>query len=192
MTPKQQRFVDEYLIDLNATQAAKRAGYSRDTAGSQGHDLLKNPEIANAISEAQKSLSARTQITQEMVLAELARIGFVDIRKAVNWYSQTGVAAIDDADLEAQVDAGDLRFAVANQVELVSSKDIDDDTAAAISEVSMSDKGSIKIKFHDKQAALVNIGRHLGMFKDKVEVSGEIDLASTIAEARTRAAKGGE
>ncbi len=71
MTPKQQRFVHEYLIDLNATQAATRAGYSKRTAGQQGERLLKNVEIAAAVQAAMDARSARTEITADYVLATI-------------------------------------------------------------------------------------------------------------------------
>lgn len=68
MTPKQVRFVEEYLIDLNATQAALRAGYSEKTAHKQGSQLLGKTSIAAAISAAQANRSERTEITQDYVL----------------------------------------------------------------------------------------------------------------------------
>ena len=74
MTPKQQCFVDEYLIDLNATQAAIRAGYSEKTASSQGERLLRNVEVAAAIAEAQGDRSERTKIDADWVLTELAKL----------------------------------------------------------------------------------------------------------------------
>lgn len=80
LTPKQARFVEEYLVDLNATQAAIRAGYSARTAGQTSFELLKKPEIQILISEAQKKRSKRTEITQDRVLQELAKLGFGDIR----------------------------------------------------------------------------------------------------------------
>ena len=71
LTPKQRRFVDEYMIDLNATQAAIRAGYSERSAASQGERLLRNDEIAAAVAEAQKDRAERTEVTQDRVLAML-------------------------------------------------------------------------------------------------------------------------
>ncbi|EFM88762.1 Terminase small subunit [Actinobacillus pleuropneumoniae] len=71
LTDKQQRFVEEYLIDLNATQAAIRAGYSADTAAVIGCENLTKPNIQFAISEAQKQRCQRTQITQDEVLNRL-------------------------------------------------------------------------------------------------------------------------
>jgi hypothetical protein len=73
MTPRQQRFVDEYLVDLNATQAAIRAGYSTHTAEQQGPRLLGNVEIAEAVQSAQAVRSARVHISQDDVLSGLHR-----------------------------------------------------------------------------------------------------------------------
>jgi len=67
----------------------------------------------------------------------------------------------------------DIKPMITNQVELVDSDQIDDDTAAAIAEISQTDKGGLKVKLHDKRAALVDIGRHLGLFKDRVELTGK-------------------
>lgn len=167
LTGKQQRFVEEYLIDLNVTQAAIRAGYSEKTAYSIGHELLKKPEIENAIQKAMDKRSERTGITQDQVLAELAKIGFQDIRKAVRW----GRSPIDDTSENADKNGLGIY-----PIELVPSEEIDDDTAAAVSEVSLTQNG-VKIKMHDKQAALVSMGRHLGMFKDKTEIDANLFIS---------------
>jgi len=71
VTPKQQRFVEEYLVDLNATQAAIRAGYSAKTAMSAGGRLLRNVVIAKAIAAAHVKLTERVGVTQEWVVARL-------------------------------------------------------------------------------------------------------------------------
>jgi phage terminase small subunit len=71
LTPKQQRFVDEYLIDLNATQAAIRAGYAQKAAYATGAENLKKPQIAAAIAAKQAVRSERTEVTQDMVVAGL-------------------------------------------------------------------------------------------------------------------------
>lgn len=164
LTPKQSRFVEEYLVDLNATQAAIRAGYSVRTAEQQGPRLLGNVGVAEAIRAAQAERSSRTAITQDMVLRELAKIGFADIRKAVNWRANvTGMVQEDD---------GTERLAVTNEVQLIDSDKLDDATAAAVAEISQTTQGGLRIKFHDKKSALDSIGRHLGMFKDKTELSG--------------------
>lgn len=81
LTPKQQRFVDEYLIDLNGTQAAIRAGYSASTAAEQAYDLLRKPQIVDSIAVARKAQQERTQITADKVVTELALIAFADARE---------------------------------------------------------------------------------------------------------------
>lgn len=161
LTAKQKCFVAEYLIDLNSTQAAIRAGYSLKTARSIGAENLTKPDISAALTEAMKKREERTEITQDRVLKELAKIGFADIRKAVKWGD--GIAVTDP-------ESGVVE--ISNGVALIGSEAIDDDTAASISEVSQTAQG-IKIKLHDKRAALVDIGRHLNMFTDKMEVTGK-------------------
>ncbi len=74
MTPKQEMFVREYLVDLNATQAAVRAGYSAETAYSQGQRLLKNVEIADAVQAAMDSRSEKTEISAEYVLTGIQEV----------------------------------------------------------------------------------------------------------------------
>lgn len=145
-------FVDEYLIDLNATQAAIRAGYSAKTAASQGERLLRDPDIKRAIAGRMKAREARTEITQDKVIRELARIGFSDIRKAVKW-GNTEVRPLD----------GDGSVLIPyHGLALISSDEIDDDTAAAIAEVSEGRNG-LKVKMHDKKSALLELVKHLGL-----------------------------
>lgn len=158
LTAKQERFVEEYPVDWNATKAAMRAGYSEKTAYSIGHENLGKPHIAEAIAARMTALSERAGITTERVLAELARIGFSDVRKLFD-------------------DDGRLRHVTM----------LDDDSAACISAIEVETKrvrrdgedkdaleaeGTLKIKLWDKKGALVDIGKHLGMFKDQVEHSG--------------------
>ncbi|KEY87818.1 terminase small subunit [Pseudomonas capeferrum] len=156
LTAKQQRFVDEYLIDLNATQAAIRAGYSKKTAQVQSARLLSNVMVSAAVAKGMESRSTRTGITQDMVLRELAKIGFSDIRKVVRW-GETMVRMVDGEEECAE------DMVPYHGLALVDSTEIDDDTAAAIAEVSQGRDG-LKVKLHDKKGALVDIGRHLGMF----------------------------
>lgn len=162
LTAKQARFVDEYMVDLNATQAAIRAGYSAKTAGDIGRQLLRKTPVAVAIAERQRAISERTGVTAERVIEELAKIGFSDIRKVVTW---------GDAVAITDPDTGDVT--IANGVALVAADDLDDGAAACIAEVSQAKDGALKVKLHDKRAALVDLGKHLGLFKDKVEVTGK-------------------
>ncbi|MGY2271036.1 MULTISPECIES: terminase small subunit [Pseudomonas] len=156
LTAKQQRFVDEYLIDLNATQAAIRAGYSKRTARQIADQNLSKLDIKAALEKRMQSRSARTEITQDMVLRELAKIGFSDIRKVVRW-GETQVRMVDGEEGEAE------DMVPYHGLALIDSTEVDDATAAAIAEVSQGRDG-LKVKLHDKKGALVDIGRHLGMF----------------------------
>ncbi len=149
MTPKQQRFAEEYLVDLNATQAAIRAGYSKTRACARGWKLLRQAEVAAAIEAEMSRRAARTAITADRVLIELARIAFADPRDCVTWGP--------------------------NGVEVKSSDELSSDAAGAVAEVSgtrTKSGGTTKIKMHDKIAALEKIGRHLGLFKDRLEMNG--------------------
>lgn len=170
LTPKQQRFVDEYLIDLNATQAAIRAGYSKKTAQEQASRLLSNVMVSDAVLAAKQARSERTEITQDMVLRELAKIGFSDIRKVARWGNTTVL-----------VDGDDEKEREYHGIALIDSSEIDDDTAAAIAEVSQG-KDGLKVKMYDKKAALVDIGKHIGMFTERVDhTSGGKPMPTTPA-----------
>lgn len=175
LTPKKARFVQEYLVDLNATQAATRTGFSAKTAYSQGQRLLKDVEVAKAIETAMEKRSQRTEITQDRVLRELAKIGFTDISAVVSWGSKEVAFGYDDDGKQlpaSQIgDAVMVHREVAPFVEAINSEDLPDEVRAAVSEVALT-KDGLKIKMHDKRAALETIGRHLGMFKDKIEHSG--------------------
>lgn len=164
LTPKQSRFVAEYLVDLNATQAAIRSGYSAKTAPEQASRLLSNVKVSDAVQAAMQARSQRTEITQDMVLCELAKIGFSDIRKVVRW-GATELRTTEGKDGETVTEPY-------HGLRLLAADEIDDDTAAAIAEVSEGRDG-LKVKFHDKKGALVDIGRHIGMFKDRVEHTGK-------------------
>lgn len=88
LTPKQERFVAEYLVDLNATAAAIRAGYKEKTASQIGHNLLQKPAIELAVQEAQAAREKRTKITGDQVVSELAKIAFA---KADDYYNDYGL-----------------------------------------------------------------------------------------------------
>ncbi|AZD93032.1 MULTISPECIES: terminase small subunit [Pseudomonas] len=176
LTAKQQRFVDEYLIDLNATQAAIRAGFSAKTARQAGNRLLTNVDIQQAIQAGMEARSGRVAITQDMVLRELAKIGFSDIRKVVRW----GETMVRMADAEDEGAEGMVPY---HGLALIDSTDVDDDTAAAIAEVSQGRDG-LKVKLHDKKGALVDIGRHLGMFSAPGHAELDAELKRLEVEKR--------
>lgn len=160
LTPRQRRFVEEYLVDLVATQAASRAGYSAKTAEQQGSRLLGNAKVAAAIAAGQQKRSKRTEITADRVLGELAKIGFANMAD----YMRPGPNGDPYLDFSG----------------------LTRDQAAALQEVTVEDfvdgRGDdsrdvrrVKFKLADKRAALVDLGRHLGIFVDKHQVSGPND-----------------
>jgi len=84
LTPKQARFVEEYLIDLNAKQAAIRAGYSSKRAQEIGYQLLQKTTVQEAIRVRRDELSKKTEVTQERIVLEMSRLAFMDIRNLFN------------------------------------------------------------------------------------------------------------
>jgi len=157
LTAKQQRFVEEYLIDLNATQAAIRAGYSEKGATVRGSELLANRNVADAVAVAKEKRSKRTEITSEAVLAELGKIGFANTEDYIR-VTPDGDPYIDLSSLTREQAAAISEVAVDDYVEGRG------DDARQVRKV--------RIKFHDKKGALVDIGKHLGMFVTKYEHSG--------------------
>jgi phage terminase small subunit len=161
LTPRQARFVEEYLVDLNATRAANRAGYSAKTCEQQGPRLLGNVGVASAIAGAQARRSTRTEITQDRVLVELAKLGFANMADYMR-----GMTGSDP-----YLDFSALTRDQAAALQEVTVEDYVDGRGEDVRDVKR-----VRFKLADKRAALVDIGRHLGMFKERVELSGGINL----------------
>lgn len=159
MTDKQRRFVEEYLIDLNATQAAIRAGYSPDTAKEIGCENLTKPNISKAIAKAMAERSRRTGISQDRVIEELAKIAFMNAADVIN---------TDDASILEDASREDLSC-----IQSVKVKQSDGEKGSLIER---------EIKLADKLRALELLGKHLGMFKDKLEITGIEEEQSKLAE----------
>ena len=153
MTKKQKRFVEEYLIDLNATQAAIRAGYSPDSAKEIGSENLTKPNIASAIDQALAERSRRTGVNADRVVRELAKIAFVNAKDVIDFDSATLAANADNDDTAA--------------IQSVKVKTFGEDGLER------------EIKLADKLKALELLGKHLGMFKDKVELDGAVQTEMT-------------
>lgn len=153
LTEKQQRFVDEYLIDLNATQAAIRAGYSAKTANEQGARLLANVSIQQAISEKMAERSRRTGVNQDRIVLELAKIAFVNAADVID---------SDDATIKEGATADDTAAIQSVKVKMIPGK-----------------KGEgveREIRLNDKLKALELLGKHLGMWNDKLDVNLNIPV----------------
>ncbi|MDF2810387.1 MAG: xtmA [Microvirga sp.] len=154
LTPKQKRFVFEYLYDLNSTAAAVRAGYSAKTAQVQGYQLLHKTSVCAAIETAMAERALRTEVNADRTLKELARIGFSDVRRL---------------------------FTSDGRMKKVS--ELDSDTAAAVSSMKVVTRnlgdGEVEavysIKFWDKNSALQKIAAHLGMLESRLKSSNDSD-----------------
>ena len=150
MTAKQQRFCEEYLIDLNATRAAIRAGYSPKSAKTNGPRLLENAGIRARVEAMMARLSRRTGVSAERVVRELARVAFASMPDVV-----------------------DMRTATLKP-------DATDDDRAAIASVRVKDGGDMfterEVRMCDKVRALELLGKHLGMFTDNVRVDGAVPV----------------
>ena len=157
LTAKQKCFVEEYLVDLNATQAAIRAGYSAKRAGELGYQLLQKTTVQNAIADGKAQRASRTEITADRVLTEIARLAFFDIRRLVD-----------------------------NDGKPIPMQELDDDTAAAIAGLDLveyyevNDEGKKvfagrvkKYKLADKKGSLELLGRHLGLFEKTAQKPGD-------------------
>ena len=147
LTPKQRRFVAEYLVDLNATAAARRAGYSVKTADRIGPELLGKTCVSEAIQAAIQDRQRRTEITQDMVLRETAKLAFFDVRKM---FGKNG-KPLDISELDADTAAALVGLDV-------------QDVADSAGEYA----GFIKkYKMADKLKALELLGKHLGAWEPK-------------------------
>lgn len=177
LTPKQAAFVAEYLVDLNATQAAIRSGYSKRTARAIGAENLTKPAIAAAITAAQAGRAKRVEVTADRILEELAFVGFSRITDfAVN--PDTGDLTIGEgADPEAVRAVRALEHTLLKRIGRGASK------AEII---------KTKLRLWDKLGALKLMGQHLGMFKQQIEVEatgGVLLVPAATAEAWAEAAR---
>ena len=150
LTPKQRLFVQEYLIDLNAKQASIRAGYSPANAEFQGHQLINNPKVKQAIELAMYEREQRTKVTQDRVIEELAKIAFINPTDVVNSY---------DASLHTGAAREDTAAISSIRVRRIPSKN-----GMGIER---------EIKLNDKIRALDLLGKHLGLFNDKLNITAD-------------------
>ena len=153
MTKKQKRFVRRIPDRLECYQAAIRQDTVQIQLDRLVQKTLKKPEIKNRIDKAMAERSRRTGINQDRVLQELARIGFAKI---------TDVVDPDTAKIRPDASEDDLAC-----IQSIKIKPNEFGTER-------------EVKLYDKKAALVDLGKHLGLFKDKLELTGDMDLNITI------------
>ncbi len=160
-TAKQQRFIEEYPIDFNATKASQRAGYSKKTSYSIGHELLKKPEIQDAIQKRVGKLTTKADITVERIVSELAKVGFSNLGEYFR-ISKDGEPYIDLSAITEE------QSAALQEIMVEDFTDGRGDDARNVRRV--------KIKTLDKLNALDKLGKYLGMFVDRINLTGEIGI----------------
>lgn len=173
ITDKQKAFVDEYLIDLNATRAYRavyKAVKSDETAKAAASRLLTNVNVKDYLDRRMKDREKRTEITQDKVLAELAKIAFANGSDFAKVVQKSFKRPKYDEDTKEVIGEEDVYY---KTVDVELTEEIPKDKLAAISGIKSTKEG-IEVKMNDKVKALELIGRHLGMFNDKLEVKGEI------------------
>ncbi len=158
LTKKQKMFVAEYLVDLNATQAAIRAGYSEKNAGKIGPELLGKTRISEAIQEQMDARENRTLITADKVLEELAKIGFSNLADYIQ-VQRDGTAYVDLSELTRE------------QAAAVQEITVDEYAEGSGEDVRLVKK--VKLKLIDKIRALELIGKHLAMWVERHEHTGK-------------------
>ena len=169
LTAKQKRFCDEYLIDLNATQAAIRAGYAEKRASEQAYQLLQKTTVIEYIKARKAERLERTEFSQDMVLRELAAIAFSNaadyaavVEKDATIETENGVIIPLHDD-----DGNPIKY---RTVEPVLTADLTETQQRALAVIKKGRDG-FEIKPYDKIRALELLGKHLGMFEDKLEVT---------------------
>lgn len=156
LTPRQANFVEQYVVDRNGTQAAIRAGYAPAAAAAQASTLLRNPKVKAALESAVAAQSRRTEVTADRVIQELASVAFSNISKA---FRPDG-ALLLPAEMPPEAQA-----ALAG----VETEELFDGKGEERAQVGV----SRKVKHWDKVKALEILAKHLGLLRDKLEVSGE-------------------
>lgn len=172
LNPKQTVFVEEYLIDLNATQAAVRAGYSEKTASVIGSENLAKPYIQEAIQIAMDKRSKRTEITADNVLKEIAKLGFSNMLDYMS-IQEDGLAAVDLSKLERDQAAAITELTIVKRKEY----NKEDETNDTIE--------TVKFKLADKGQNLERLGRHLKLFTDKIEANHSFNVNMPEDDAST-------
>lgn len=167
MTPKQTRFVQEYLVDLNGKQAAIRAGYSAKTAKAMGCENLTKPDLQAAIAEGQAVIAEKLEVTAEDVARELALLGFVDM----GTYMRLGAG-----ETTVSLDWTNLPEGATRCIQEITQEEHTGGKGHETGQIRRT-----KFKLYDKKGSLELLGRHLGMFNDKLNLGVDSDLMKLMA-----------
>ena len=172
LSPKQSRFVDEYMLDLNGTKAAIRASYSKKTAKEQATRLLTNVHIKAAISKRQAKLRVKTETDQEYIVNKLRKIADANIKDYLSYKTiLTKVGMVD----------GKPIFDYAPVIELIDSAKVD---GVPIKKVSVSATGVFTFELEAKQPAIDSLAKHLGFYEqDNLQKKTDIEaIMETLSE----------
>ena len=193
ISPKQRLFVDEYLVDLNATKAAERAGYSDKSSQVTGSRLLANAMVQAEIQKRQEKRAVKLDISVDRIERELARIAFSDMRRFAQWGPTRAAQRSEDDAAERNRGLGEDEDPTPPVgVMLLSSEDLTDDEAAAVASVTEETKPwglKYGIKLHDKMKALELLGKRHGMFVERHEHKHDVSWADLVKAATSSAAK---
>lgn len=171
LNDRQKRFCDEYLVDLNATQAAIRAGYTAKYANTNAFKLLQNTAIKEYIQQRQTERSERTEITQDMVLRELAIIAFSNAADYASVVEKQATVEVEGTVVPLFDEEGNPQMY--RTVEPVLTSDLTEDQKKALAVIKKGRDG-FEVKPYDKVRALELLGKHLGMFTEKVDLTGQV------------------
>lgn len=159
LTPRQERFVSEYMIDLNASAAARRAGYSVKNSDNISAKLLVDPKVSAAIKAAQYAIAQRNAVTAQRVIEELAAVGFSDLGQLIE-FGKDG-----------------FRFKPASSIPEAARRAVSSIKVRREFGTEESPPAeTVEFKLWDKVSALVNLGKHLGILTEKVEVGGSVKM----------------
>lgn len=170
LTIKQEKFVQGLFAGLTQREAYKQA-YNAENMTDKSIDekaceLANRVKLTARLQELTDEFKERNMVTVEKVLSELAKIGFADIKQYLQYKTEKTVVGSDE-------ETGEPIIGYSQIIDVLASSEVD---GSVISEVSIGKDGTFKFKLHDKLAALDKMGRYLGMFKDKLEHSGEIGI----------------
>lgn len=192
LTPQQREFVNAYLAVPNAHRAALVAGYSERSAASYGSELLRNAKVRKAIDKEHQQRAEAWAVTKERVIGEISRRAFYDPGEIA------GAFVVELPDGETRELIKGRAFGNGKQHVLRGLRDPDEipflpeDVRRCIDGWGYDKYGHFEIKLADKSKALEQLARHLGLFKDVVEVQVNETLAARLAKAKATAEGGGE
>lgn len=184
LTNKQRKFVVEYLVDMNATQAAIRAGYAEKNADVDGPRLLGNAGVAAEIAAALDKRAAKTGITAERVLKEISDMAFWDPADLVEIMQPLDEVAGHDPDDGAVVRINGIGYVLSGIIGPMDIKKLPEGVRRAIVGWGYDRNDNFTLKLADKAKALDQLARHLGLYNDKLEVNVTDNLAERIARAK--------